>query len=92
MLKKLLFEPKILSTIGINETIPIPSRIDKKKELTRSKSKIIFQEKRSWDNIKSRKSNISESRERIGYEPSYLNLKQNINEVITWQRNNIKEF
>lgn len=74
---------------GTGKEIKIIDIANTIKNLTQSNSKILFKEKRSWDNIKSRKSNISKTKSKLGYVPSYLNFESNINEVILWQKNNI---
>lgn len=54
-------------------------------DITQSKSKIVFNEARSWDHVKHRKSDIRKSEKLLGYKPCH-DLKTNIAKTIDWLR------
>lgn len=51
--------------------------------LTKSKSKIIFKEKRDWDHVNDRCSNIEKSRDLLGYSPC-KDFEEGLIETINW--------
>lgn len=58
-------------------------------EVTGSKSKIEYVKRRKWDGVKTRKANIYNSRKELGYNPEYLNLKDNLEKVVEWYRKDV---
>ena len=55
--------------------------------LSKSKSEIVFLNQRKWDDVKDRLSDISETKNKLKYMPTNQNLDENLNEIISWQKN-----
>jgi nucleoside-diphosphate-sugar epimerase len=68
---------------GTGKSISINELANTIIELTNSKSKIIYKNKRNWDGIKDRLSDISKSQKVFDYTPS-ITLKEGIQQTINW--------
>lgn len=86
-LYKILINNKIKSgeifNLGSGKTTTILNLVKKIIKITNSKSKIIFAKKRSWDNIKTRKANISKCKRMLNYDPQW-NLDEGLIKTLKW--------
>ena len=69
---------------GIKTTIEMLARLIT--VLCESTSKIEIIPRRNWDNISDRLSDISKSKEELGYIPSHTNLQKNLQKTIEWYK------
>ena len=87
---KILISNKIKSgeifNLGSGKVTTILNLVKNILKITNSKSKIIFVQKRSWDNIKIRKANISKSKRLLNYKPKWK-LEKGLFKTVKWIKN-----
>ena len=87
---KILISNKIKSgeifNLGSGKVTTILNLVKNILKITNSKSKIIFAKKRSWDNIKIRKANISKSKRLLNYKPKWK-LEKGLFKTVKWIKN-----